>query len=141
MTRMTPASTSGSAPATGWVGWIAFAALMLMINGVMNAVSGLIALFNDNVYVQGSAGVAVLDLTAFGWIHLLLGLGVLASGAFLLTGVWWARLVAVAAVSLNVVTQMLLMPAYPYWSLLILAVDLLILWALLIHGDEMERIT
>jgi hypothetical protein len=133
-------STSTRRPeTTGWVGWVAFAGLMMMINGAMNAIAGIAAIANDTVYVAGARATVVLNLTAFGWIHLVLGLGVAAAGFFLLQGATWAAFVAIGVTTLNMLTQMLMLPAYPFWSLLIIAVDVLVLWALMMHSDELRR--
>lgn len=121
---------------TGWVGWVVFAGLMMLINGFMNAISGIVALAKDDVYVRGSRTTVLLDLTAFGWVHLLLGILVAVAGFFVIRGATWAIAVAVVVTSVNILTQMLMLPSYPFWSVLIIALDVLILWALVVHGKE-----
>lgn len=121
---------------TGWVGWVAFAAMMMLILGIFNAIDGLVAIFSDKVFVNGDAGVVVLDVTAWGWVHLVIGVLVATAGYFLLQGATWARVFAIGLVMLNMITQMVFLPAYPFWSLLVIALDILILWALVVHWDE-----
>lgn len=121
---------------SGWVGWIAFAAAMMMIVGFFNIIDGLVAVFNDQVFVTGDSGVYIANLTTWGWWHTFVGVVLVAAGLYLFQGALWARIVAILAVSLNAVTQAIFLPAYPLWSILIIAVDVLVLWALIVHGDE-----
>lgn len=134
---MTP--TRSTAQRTGWVGWIAYAAVMMIILGAFNAVTGLTAIFSDDIYVRGANTVVVLDVGTWGWVHLVLGVAVAVTGFSLFKGALWATVVAILLVMLNMVTQMLMLPAYPFWSMLIIVVDALVLWALLVHGDEKVR--
>ncbi len=130
------AAGTGRPPATGWVGWIAFGAVMIMISGFFNVVDGLAAIFSDEVFVAGDAGMVVFDLTAWGWWHTILGVVLLAAGFALFREAFWARLVAIVVVVLNAVSQVLFLPAYPMWSVLIIVIDLFVLWALIVHGEE-----
>ena len=127
---------SSSPRATGWVGWIAFAAVMMLIAGFFNVIDGLAAIFSDQVFVAGDAGIVVLDLTAWGWWNTIVGAVLIAAGFALFRGALWARLTAIVAVVVNVITQALFLPAYPVWSLLIILVDVFVLWALMVHGEE-----
>ena len=130
-------SRSTSTPRrTGWVGWIAYAAVMMMVLGTFNAISGLTAIFADDIYVRGADNTVVFDVTTWGWVNLVLGIAVVTTGVFLLKGALWATVAGTLFVMINLLTQMLFLPAYPFWSLLIIVVDLLVLWALLVHGEE-----
>jgi hypothetical protein len=119
-----------------WLGWVAFAAVMMFMSGLFNAITGLTAVFSDEVYIGPHDGVLVLDLTAWGWVHVLLGTLMVATAAMLLFGAMWARLVTVVLVCLNMVTQLSVLPAYPFWGLLLIAVDILVVWTIIVHGDE-----
>jgi hypothetical protein len=136
---MTGHQNVGMTRATGWVGWIAFGAVMMMMLGVLNAISGIAAIFNDAVFITGSRGAVIFDVTTWGWIHLILGLLVIGTGLALMTGAMWARVVGTGLVMLNMVTQLIFLPAYPFWGLLIIAVDVLVLWAIIVHGSEMKE--
>ncbi len=127
---------SGRPQATGWVGWIAFGAVLMMMAGFFNIIDGLAAIFSDEVFVSGDAGMVVLDLTAWGWWHTILGVLLISAGFALFRQAFWARLVAIIVVVVNAGTQALFLPAYPVWSFLIILVDLFILWALIVHGEE-----
>jgi len=133
-------TTSGAAPSArqspGLFGWVVFAAAMLLVGGVYNVVSGLVAIVGHDVYVSTARTNVVWDVTAWGWVHLVVGVAIAACGLFLLQGALWAQVAAAALVMLNLVTQMLLLPAFPFWSLLIIAVDVVVLWALFVHAEE-----
>ena len=133
---MTSHQGVGASQATGWVGWIAFGAVMMMMLGVLNAISGLAAIFNDQLFVAGKRGLLIFDVTAWGWIHLILGLVVVLTGFALMSGAMWARVVGTGLVMLNMVTQLIFLPAYPFWGMLIIALDVLVLWAIIVHGAE-----
>jgi len=121
---------------TGWVGWIVFTAAMLLMLGIFNAVNGLAAIFADDIFVTGAGGAVIFNVTTWGWVHLVLGVLAAATGVALMQGATWARAVAVGFVMLNMLTQLLFLPAYPFWSLLIIVLDVVVLWALIVHGDE-----
>jgi hypothetical protein len=123
----------------GWTGWIWFAAIMLVMAGVFNLMYGLVALFHDTYYVVGPEGLLVFDLTRWGWILLVGGtLGVI-SGFALFTGALWARIIAVVLASINALVQMGFMSAYPVWALVAIAVDVIVIWAVIVHGGDMKE--
>jgi len=137
---MTTQRGVGAPEATGWVGWIAFAAAIMIMAGIFNAINGLAAIFEDQVFVAGAENVIVLDVTSWGWIHLILGAAVVATGVALMTGATWARVVGAVLVMLNMATQLVFLPAYPFWSTLIIALDILVLWAIIVHGSEAKSL-
>ena len=96
---------------TAWVGWIVFTAAMMLMLGVFNAINGLAAIFADDIFVTGSRGAVMFDVTTWGWIHLVVGVLVAVSGVFLMQGATWARVVAVGVVMLNMLAQLLFLPA------------------------------
>lgn len=121
---------------TGWGGWIWFAGVMLVMAGVFNAMYGLVALFNDKYYVVGPERLLVFDLTGWGWVLLIAGIVAIVAGAALFTGATWARIVAVVLAAVNAFIQMGFMSAYPVWALVAIAVDFLVIWAVIVHGGE-----
>ena len=141
-----PAGTvgaSGAAPAepqaTGWVGWIGFAGVMMLILGMFHAFQGLVALFRDDYYLVGQNGLTLhVDYTAWGWTHLIFGVVVVAAGAGLLSGQMWARVVGVVLAVLSALVNVAFLAAYPIWSTIMIAVDILVIWALTVHGREMR---
>jgi hypothetical protein len=122
--------------ATLWVGWIAFAAIMMFIVGGFNIIDGFAAIFKDEVFVTTSKGILVFDITAWGWIHLVLGVVQCAVAFFLLRGAMWARITAVALVALNALEQLAFLGANPFWATIIIVLDVVVIWAIVVHGDE-----
>ena len=126
---------------TGWVGWIAFAATMMIMLGIFHAFQGLIALFQDQYYLVGQSGLTIhMDFTAWGWTHLILGLVVVGAGIGLLSGQMWARIVGVGVALLSAVVNIAFLSAYPIWSTMMIAFDVLVIWALTVHGSEMKTV-
>jgi hypothetical protein len=121
---------------TGWVGWIWFAAVMMMIVGGLQFVQGLIAAINDEWVVWGNQANLYLDLSAWGWVHMAIGVVVFLSGLGVLSGNVLARFVGVVLASLSLVANFLWLPSYPVWSIVIIAIDLLVIYALTVHGRE-----
>ena len=133
-----PASTRVEGP-TGWVGWIVFAAVFLIISGALGIIEGLAALLKDEDYFAVSENLLLtFNYTAWGWIHLIFGIILVLVGASLLKGAAWARVLGVIFVSLNLIAQFSFLPAYPVWATVAIAIDILILYALLVHGREAE---
>jgi hypothetical protein len=125
---------------TGWVGWIFFAGLILIMVGAFNIIDGLVALFKHTVYVQPSGNLVAFNYTGWGWILLIIGIAQVLVGLALMRGSTFARIIAVVLVALNAIAQIGFITAYPLWSLLVIGVDILILWALIVHGDETAEI-
>ncbi|GLX02150.1 hypothetical protein [Microtetraspora sp. NBRC 16547] len=124
---------------TAWVGWIWFAGTLMIMDGVFNAITGLVAIFNRNFFIRSGRDVVLIPLTGMGWFHLIIGITLLAVGAALIAGQVWARLVAVILVAVNAVAHMMTLPAYPWWSITMIAIDIFILYALVVHGEEARR--
>ena len=124
---------------TGWVGWVAFAGFMLLLIGAFHVIEGLVAVFRDEVFVVGPEGLLVnVDYTAWGWAHIIGGAIAVLVGGCLLAGQTWARVVAVIVAIVSAITNMLFLPAYPLWSALVIAVDVLVIWAITVHGSEIK---
>jgi hypothetical protein len=128
-----------AAEPTGWVGWIAFAGTMMVMVGIFHAIQGLIAIFQDDYYLVAKSGLTVhLDYTAWGWTHLVLGLVVAAAGVGLYSGRMWARIVGVLVTGLSLLVNFAFIAAYPFWSVIVIAMDIFIILALTVHGREMK---
>lgn len=123
---------------TGWVGWIGFATLMLYLIGFFHAVAGLVALFTDRVYLIGEEAIWALDYTQWGWIHLIGGLLAIVAASSLAQGKGFGRTIAVLVAFISAVANMLFIPIYPIWSIMIIVVDVLIIYAVVVHGGEMK---
>ncbi|RJQ92295.1 DUF7144 family membrane protein [Amycolatopsis panacis] len=135
----------GSVPAAGrtrsqtlWVGWIRFAAVMMIIIGAFDIIEGIVALVHKQYYVVSPSGLLVFNLTAWGWVHLIIGALAVAAGAALLSGALWARIVAVGLAAINAIAQLAFVSAHPVWTTIIIALDVLVIWAVIVHGSEVE---
>jgi hypothetical protein len=125
---------------TAWVGWIAFASLMMVLVGTFHVIEGLVALFKDEVFVVGKAGLIVnVDYTAWGWAHILGGIIIVGAGLGLLTGKIWARTIGVLVAMVSAVVNIAFLSAYPIWSTIMIGIDILVIWALTVHGREMRQ--
>jgi hypothetical protein len=111
--------------------WIAFAGIVLFLNGVFGFLFGLAAILNDEVVtVGGRGGVVVWDFTAWGWIQLVLGLVMVLVGVGLFTGNSAARWLAVALAVLSAIVQFATLSAFPLWSILVIALDVIVIYQL-----------
>jgi hypothetical protein len=122
---------------SGWGGWIIFAAVMMILVGTLNAIHGLVAIFNDEWVVWTNRGDLYFDLTTWGWIHLGVGLAVVLAGFGLLTGNVLARMIGVLMAGVSIIANFLYMPAYPVWALTIIAIDVFVIYALTAHGRDL----
>jgi hypothetical protein len=127
--------------ASGWaVGFILFAAIMMIMAGIFQAFAGLVALFNDTFYVATREYVFQFDATSWGWIHLILGIVVALAGWGLLTGRTWARVVAITVAVLSAIANFLWIPYYPFWALTIITLDVFVIWAVAAHGRDVAAV-
>jgi hypothetical protein len=124
---------------SGWaVGFIMFAAIMMIMVGVFEALQGLVAIFENEFYVPTRNYLFQFDATTWGWTHLILGLLVAFAGYGLLSGKTWARSVAIFLAVLSAIANFAFIPYYPFWSLLIITLDILVIWAIAAHGGSLR---
>lgn len=107
-----------------------FAGMMLFVGGAFQIIQSIAALFNDRYLVVLPDYVFAVDLTAWGWIHLLVGLVLVAVGIFLLLGMTWARVAGIVVAGISALINFSWLPYSPWWSILVIAVDVLVIWAL-----------
>jgi hypothetical protein len=124
---------------TGWTGWITFAGVMLIIGGSLGLIFGIIAAVNDNWVVFANRGAVSLDLSTWGWVHVIVGAIVLLAGFGVFTGNILARIVGVAVAVVSLIANFLWLPVYPVWAIIIITIDVLVIWALTAHGGEMRN--
>lgn len=115
-------------------GLTTLAGILLLLSGLWSFFAGLAGIINNKFYVITPNYAFKIDVTAWGWIHLILGIIVVAAGIGLLTGQTWARVVGVVIAVLSALANFLFLPHYPLWSILVIALDLMIIWALLVYG-------
>jgi hypothetical protein len=121
---------------TGWVGWVYFAGILMVVRAVFQGFMGIVALMNSNFYLVTSKSLTVFNFTAWGWIHILLGVVLLTAGFSLFHGGMWGRVVGIVATALMLAANLAFIPAYPLWCIVAAVMDVVILYALLVHGNE-----
>ena len=126
---------------SGWVAWVEFAGLMLCLSGGFHVIQGLVALLRDDevFLVTEDRLVVNIDYTAWGWIHLLIGILLILAGIGLFSGRTVARIVGVGVALLSALLNVLFLPAYPLWSLMMITLDVVVVWAIVVHGGELRR--
>lgn len=143
--QATPGTTTGygdtpgrtAAATSPWkTGFIVFAGTIMIVAGVFQALAGLVALFRNEVYVIGLNYVFSFDVTTWGWIHLIIGIVVAVAGAAVLTGQMWGRVIGVGISAVSMLTNFMFIPYYPVWSLLIIALDVFVIWALCTYNRD-----
>jgi hypothetical protein len=132
---MTLEGTVGSRDS--WVGWIVFAGFVLLMIGAIDAFQGLVAIIKDDYVVATPKGIAIVDVTTWGWLTLFWGVVMVLVGLALLAGSGFARWAAIIAIFVNVIGQIGFMAnypqAYPLWNILIITLNILVLYALTAH--------
>lgn len=123
---------------TGWVGWSLFAATMMIIGGALNALYGLVAVVNDDWVVWTNRASIYLDLSEWGWVHIIVGGLVVLAGIGVLSGNILARIVGVVLAGISMLTNFFFLPAYPLWSIIVITINALVIWALTAHGRELR---
>lgn len=124
---------------TAWIGWGWLAAIMILISGAIEILFGILAiLLPASQYFTTSEGTTVYYVSLWGWWHLLIGLVLIAAGIALANGRTWARVFAVIVVAVNAVSQLLSLPAQPWWSIIVFALDLVVIYAITVHGRELR---
>jgi hypothetical protein len=124
-------------------GWNAFAGVLLIVAGTFNFIDGLVALTNAKYFenvVNGGGDLPITDnVQNWGWVVLIVGVVLASAGVALFSGALWARAVAVVAVGVNMVVQFAYLAHFPFWSLTMIALDIMIIYGLVVYGGRDER--
>ena len=114
-----------------------FAGILMFIAGSFNAIAGIVALFNDKYYLVPSQDLLVkVDYTVWGWVLLIYGIVQGLAGIGVLLGQTWARAVGVILAVFNIILNLGFLAAYPIWTTIIIALDVVVIYALIVHGRE-----
>ncbi|MFI2228526.1 DUF7144 family membrane protein [Nocardia testacea] len=126
------ASTSGRSPVRQGVaaGTSIAAAILLLTVGALSVLEGIAAVAEDELFVVGVNYTYEFDITTWGWIHLVLGIVLIISALGLLTGTAWGRGLAIGIAALSILANFLWLPYYPWWSVLIIALNIVVIWAI-----------
>ncbi|MFJ9682913.1 hypothetical protein ACIRP2_33435 [Streptomyces sp. NPDC101194] len=111
-------------------GTTVLAAVMLIVGGAMAVFEGIAALTKDHLFVVTRHYVFRFSLTGWGWVHLILGIVIVLAGCAVLGGALWARFFGVAVAGLGAIANFLWLPYYPLWAMVLIAVNILAVWAL-----------
>jgi hypothetical protein len=131
--------TSTQSEPTAWVGMVIFAGTMLLMLGALQAMEGLVAIFQDDYYLVTRNGMIVsLDYTAWGWTHLIIGLIAVGVGIGVFAGQMWARVAGIVVAAVSILVNVAFLPAYPIWIMIVIGIDVLVIYALAVHGKEMK---
>ncbi|MFJ5923965.1 hypothetical protein ACIQF6_15345 [Kitasatospora sp. NPDC092948] len=114
---------------------VLFAGVLMLVGGLLELFRGIMAVARDDIFVTTPRYVFKFDLTSWGWIHVVVGALVALTGIFVIRGVVWARMVGVVIVSISVLDSFLAIPYYPLWSLVVIALDVFVIWALCAYHD------
>jgi hypothetical protein len=127
--------------ASGWaVGWTIFAAVMMILNGVWNVIAGLVALLQGEFYLVGREYIFEFNVTAWGWIHLILGVVMFLAGSALFRAAAWARTVGVILAVISGIAAFAWLPQYPLWGIVMVASAVFVIWALTAHGEDISSL-
>jgi hypothetical protein len=124
---------------TGWAGWVVFGGVMLIMMGAFQVTMGLVALFNDGFYAVRSDGLVVdVNYNTWGWIHIIIGLVGVLVGVGLLAGNMAARIAGVVIAFLSALANLAFTSAYPVWSVMVIVLDVIVIYAIIVHGRELK---
>ena len=127
---MSQYDTSREPTVSGWaVGGITFAGTMLILIGMFQAIDGIAAIANDEFFISTTNYTFNLDTSAWGWIHLLLGILLVLAGWSIFAGKTWAAVVALTLAMLSAVANFFFIPYYPFWSIIIIGLCIWVIWA------------
>ncbi len=130
---------NGTRNTTTWVGWVYFAGVLLILRGISQEFLGITALVNKHYLftaANNSLIVTTSNMSAWGWVDLAVGALVLAVGFSLLHGSTWARIIAVFFTGVSFLVNMAFLGVFPIWAIVAMIVDALVIYALIVHGDE-----
>jgi hypothetical protein len=124
---------------TGWAGWVVFGGVMLIMMGAFQVTMGLVALFNDGFYAVRSDGLVVdVNYNTWGWIHIIIGLVGVLVGVGLMAGNMAARIAGVVIAFLSALANLAFTSAYPVWSVMVIVLDVIVIYAIIVHGRELK---
>lgn len=137
--NMTADPLAGDHPhPTGWTGWIAFGAAMIMLVGTFDMIEGLVVLLDDGYDLTTSGGLAVdMSFTTLGWLQIGLGVVSLAIGVGIFLGATVALVAGVIVTAVSAIAHVATIAANPVWSVVVVAFNVIVIYALVVHGREM----
>ena len=133
--------TRAAAQPTGWVGWVIFAGVAMIVLGAFHIIDGLVALFEKGYYLVTSSNLVVhVNYSTWGWVHLALGVLFVLVGFGVLAGQTWARVIGIALAVISAIINLAFIAAYPVWGVIFIALDIVVIYALAMHGGEIKEV-
>jgi hypothetical protein len=124
---------------TAWVGLVVFGGILLVMAGGFHIMQGFVAILRDDYYYVTRDGLLIsMDYTTWGWTHLILGLIAVGTGIGVLVGQMWARVTGIGIAVISALVNVAFLSAYPIWSVVSIATDVLVIYALAMHGSEVK---
>jgi hypothetical protein len=122
-------------PVSGWaVGFTAFAGAIMLMIGTFQIFAGLAAILENEFFAVGRNYAYEIDVTGWGWLHLIIGIIIVLAGIGVFSGAVWARTVGIALALLSAISNFFFIPYYPVWAVLIIALNVIVIWALASYG-------
>jgi hypothetical protein len=133
---------SSGADVSGWAGWVVFAGIMMIMLGAFQVIEGLVALFDQGYYLVAPSGLVLsVDYNTWGWAHLIIGVLAVATGIGLIASNMLARVVGVILAVISAILNLVFIAAYPVWSTIVIAIDVIVIYAIVVHGRELKGST
>lgn len=133
--------TRAASRPTGWVGWVIFAGVVMIVEGAFHIIDGLVALFERGYYAVTSSHLVLhVNYGAWGGVHFALGILFVLAGFGVLAGQTWARVVGIALAVISAIVNLAFIAAYPVWGVILIALDIVIIYALAMHGREVREV-
>lgn len=137
--RRSEETRHGRMGAAGGTGWTVYAGAVMIVLGVLQLIWGITSVVNNGFFIVTASGLAVaFNYMAWGWIHVALAVLLVCTGLAILAGQSWARYAGIVLAALAVFANFLTLAAFPIWSIVMIAVDLIAIYALAVHGRDME---
>jgi hypothetical protein len=122
-----------------WTGWVAFAGILMIIGGCLQGIYGVLAIVNDTWIVWTNTATMYLDISQWGWIHLIWGVIMVLAGLGVLSGNIFARLLGVVLAAIAAIVNFMFIPVYPLWSIVVVVISIVVIYALVAHGKDMKE--
>lgn len=126
---------------TGWLGWVIFAGVAMIVLGAFQVIEGLVAVFQRAFYLVTPGHLVVhVSYQTWGWVHFAIGVAIAATGFGVMAGALWARVLGIAFAVISAIVNLAFLAAYPVWGVIIIALDVVVIYALAVHGREAKYV-
>lgn len=123
---------------TNLLGWIYFAGIMMTVVGGFQIIAGLTGILRQSYYLVSEQSLIAFNYATWGWIHTVIGFVIFMAGIAVMSGSTWGRVVGIIIAALGTIASFAFMAAYPFWTIVIIIVNTLIIYALIVHGTEVR---